>query len=38
MDAPARAAAGRAGREFVIEHADVNRETGKLSGWVEDAR
>ena len=38
LDTSERAAAGAAGREFVIEHASVDAETGKLSGWIEACR
>jgi glycosyltransferase involved in cell wall biosynthesis len=38
LDPSARAAAGKAGREFVVEHANIERETGKLSEWIERCR
>jgi glycosyltransferase involved in cell wall biosynthesis len=38
LDDDARAEAGARGREFVIQHADVNKETAKLSAWIEAAR
>jgi len=37
LDSHARAEAGAAARRFVVEHADVNGETAKLSGWIEAA-
>jgi colanic acid/amylovoran biosynthesis glycosyltransferase len=38
LESAARAQAGRAGRRFVVENADVNTETRKLSGWIERCR
>lgn len=38
LDAEARGEAGRAARHFVVEHADVNRETNKLSERIERCR
>jgi glycosyltransferase involved in cell wall biosynthesis len=37
IDQRARAKAGAAARRFVMENADVNQETRKLSGWIEAA-
>ena len=38
LDGEARADAGRAARRFVMENADVNRETAKLSQRIERCR
>jgi glycosyltransferase involved in cell wall biosynthesis len=38
LDPQARAEAGKAARQFVIEHADLTEETRKLSGWIETCR
>lgn len=35
LDDRDRANAGALARDYVIEHADVNQETRKLSGWIE---
>jgi glycosyltransferase involved in cell wall biosynthesis len=35
LDLRARREAGASARRFVIEHADITKETEKLSGWIE---
>lgn len=37
LDPAARREAGAAARRFVIEHADIDAETRKLSGWIESS-